>query len=126
MENHGHGQDGLFDFERLVVYQKAMAFLELVSGLINNPPRKAASVIDHLDRAACSTILNIAEGSGKEQDSADRKHFYRTALASAKESAASLAVLRARGVISRQMESKGREPLFEVVAMLTSMSRQGQ
>jgi hypothetical protein len=69
MENHGHGQDGRFDFERLVVHQKAMEFLELIAGLINNPPRKAASVIDHLDREACSTILNIAEGSGKERDS---------------------------------------------------------
>ena len=122
MENHGHGQDGRFDFERLVVYQKAMEFLELIAGLINSPPRKAASVIDHLDRAACSTILNIAEGSGKERDSADRKRFYRTALGSAKESAACMSVLRARRVIPCLLESKCRDLLIGIVAMLTSMS----
>ena len=53
-----------FDFERLTVFQKALELLELLTPTLQNPPRKAASVIDHLDRAICSVLLNIPEGSG--------------------------------------------------------------
>ncbi|MHC4598900.1 MAG: hypothetical protein ACYS47_07840 [Planctomycetota bacterium] len=41
----------LFDFERLIVYQKAMELRRLINPLTSNPPRGSAYLIDHLDRA---------------------------------------------------------------------------
>jgi four helix bundle protein len=112
-----------FDFERLIVFQKALRLLQTLAPFLGNPPRKAAAVTDHLDRALSSILLNIAEGSGKEPGSRDRKRFYRTALGSAKESGACLIVLAARGFHSGPSLCKGRRLCLEVVAMLRGMSR---
>ena len=73
----------LLDFEKLIVYQKAMIFRRRITPLTSNPPRKAADLVDHLDRAADSILLNIGEGSGCIPKSKDRFRFNRIALKSA-------------------------------------------
>jgi four helix bundle protein len=123
MQNPKSGQDSRFDFERLIVFRKALAVFRLLSGLIQRPPRKASDLVDHLDRAASSVLLNLAEGSGKEPGSRDRKRFYRTALGSAKEAGACLILLKARGIVSPKVLHEGKALLLEVVAMLTVMAR---
>ena len=57
---------GNFDFENLFVYQLARKVLALLAKWTARPPRKAASVTDHLDRALASIVLNIAEGRSKD------------------------------------------------------------
>ena len=112
-----------FDFERLTVFQKALELLKLLAPTLQNPPRKAASVLDHLDRALCSILLNISEGSGKEPGSKDRKRFYRHALCSAKEVGGCLIISDIRGFISLSVSSRGRSLCLEVVRMLSKMTR---
>ena len=47
MKNPKPEQPDAFDFEGLTVYQKALELLRLLTPTLQNPPRKAASVMDH-------------------------------------------------------------------------------
>jgi len=123
MENPDCRSEKRFDFEKLTVFQKALQAQERLAGLLANPPRRAAPVLDHLDRAATSVLLNIAEGSGKQAGSRDRIRFYRTALGSAKEAGACLIVLAARGTSHGPALKQARSLFLEVVAMLYAMVR---
>ena len=53
-----------FDHEKLNVYQMSLVFNQWVGELLGSIEAKAAAK-DHLDRAATSIPLNIAEGNGK-------------------------------------------------------------
>ena len=123
MENPDSKSEGSFDFEKLIVFQKALQAQQRVASLLANPPRRAAPVLDHLDRAAISVLLNIAEGSGKLAGSRDRCRFYRTALGSAKEAGACLIVLQSRGMHHGPALRGAKSLYLEVVAMLCSMTR---
>jgi four helix bundle protein len=87
MKSENEKRERTFDFENLLVYRLARKGLALLAKWTARPPRKAASVTDHLDRALDSILLNIAEGTGKDRGSRDRARFYKTALGSAKEAA---------------------------------------
>jgi len=63
-----------FLFEKLEVYQRALAFAERVSGLTGDFPRGSWYLADQLNRASLSISLNIAEGNGR-WTAADRKNF---------------------------------------------------
>jgi four helix bundle protein len=114
---------GNFDFENLLVYQLARKVLALLSKWAAKPPRKAASVADHLDRALDSILLNIAEGTGKDRGSRDRARFYKIALGSAKEAAAALDILVLRSFIRPEKAEEARILLRRIVGMLHNMSR---
>ena len=113
-----------FDFERLIVYQKSLALLELLAPFTAHPPKKAASPCDHLDRAMDSILFNVPEGAGRASGSKDRRHFYRIALGSAKEAASVVIVLHTRKHMGSVLCGKARILLLEIVSMLTSMSRE--
>ncbi|HYY14488.1 MAG TPA: four helix bundle protein, partial [Chthoniobacterales bacterium] len=83
-----------FDHEKLNVYQMSLVFNQWVGELLGSIEAKAAAK-DHLDRAATSIPLNIAEGNGKFSRR-DRARFFDTARGSAVEAAASLDVLVSR------------------------------
>ncbi|MDD5707024.1 MAG: four helix bundle protein [Kiritimatiellae bacterium] len=51
-----------FGHEKLIVYQKAMGFVVLRSGLLDRLRRRVAAC-DHLERAAESILVNIAHAS---------------------------------------------------------------
>jgi four helix bundle protein len=109
-------------FERLFVHRLARQVLSRLCSRTVRPPRKAADLADHLDRALDSVLLNIAEGSGKEPGSKDRAGFYRTALGSAKEAAAALDILTIRGFVDAGLSAAAREDLLSVAAMLHRMA----
>jgi len=113
----------LFDFERLIVYQKAMELRLLVNPITSNPPRGSAHLIDHLDRAVDSILLNIPEGNGYPRFSGTRRKHFRIALGSAKEAASAVNALRAKEQMPDAMGAQARALLLEIVAMLHSMSR---
>ena len=106
-----------FDFEQLDVYYLAVEHLELVTRV-----RATAKVLDQLDRASESILLNIAEGMGKPVRSKDRRKYFRTALGSAKESACAWTILRIRKHAEDPLPSDARSILLRVVAMLTKMT----
>jgi four helix bundle protein len=53
----------MLSFPRLDVYQRAIEFLALVTGITDDIPRAHAERADQLVRAAESVVRNIAEGS---------------------------------------------------------------
>jgi four helix bundle protein len=116
------GVRGFAPVERLWVYRLARKVLIRLRDWLARPPRRAADLGDHLDRALASVLLNIAEGSGKEPGSKDRARFYRMALGSAKEAAAALDILAIRYFIDPALAAEIREDLISVAAMLHRMA----
>ncbi len=86
-----------FHHEKLIVYQRALEFAGWSQTLIDNTKKKIAAR-DHLERAADSVALNIAEGNGKFSQK-DRARFFQIAHGSALESAACLDIFVARGAV---------------------------
>jgi len=110
----------MFDHEKLKVYQKALYFIEWLSKLeIKNASKKMA-VIDNLDRASTSIVLNIPEGNGKFT-SKDRCRFFDISRGSALESAGCLDVLLKKSVISKDDNEEGKRILEEIVSMLVGL-----
>lgn len=110
----------MFDHEKLKVYQKALYFIEWLSKLeIKNASKKIA-VIDNLDRASTSIVLNIPEGNGKFT-SKDRCRFFDISRGSALESAGCLDVLLKKGMISKDDNEEGKRILEEIVSMLVGL-----
>lgn len=110
----------MFDHEKLKVYQKALYFIEWLSKLeIKNSSKKIA-VIDNLDRASTSIVLNIPEGNGKFT-SKDRCRFFDISRGSALESAGCLDVLLKKGMISKDDNEEGKRILEEIVSMLVGL-----
>ena len=108
-----------FDHEKLNVYQVSLAFNEWVGELLSLIDAKAAAK-DHLDRAATSIPLNIAEGNGKFSTK-DRARFFDIARGSALESAASLDVLVSRKLTTRADVTPAKEQLVQIVNMLMGL-----
>ncbi len=53
------------DHERLDVYDLALEFLVLASGIVEGLPRGRSHLADQLTRASLSIVLNLAAGAGK-------------------------------------------------------------
>jgi len=73
-----------FAFEKLQVYQKAVAFADAICTLTKGFPRGYFFLADQLNRAALSIAANIAEGNGRFTKP-DRKNFFGIARASVQE-----------------------------------------
>ena len=108
-----------FDHEKLNAYQASITFNEWVGELLSSIEAKAAAK-DHLDRAATSIPLNIAEGNGKFS-TRDRARFFDIARGSAVESAASLDVLVSRKLTTKAHVAPAKEQLVQIVNMLMGL-----
>jgi four helix bundle protein len=108
-----------FDHEKLNVYQVSLAFNEWVGETLPLIEARAAAK-DHLDRAATSIPLNIAEGNGKFSKR-DRARFFDIARGSALEAAASLDVLVSRKLASKAQVIPAKEQLIQIVNMLMGL-----
>ena len=108
-----------FDHEKLNAYQVSLAFNEWVGKLLPSIEAKAAAK-DHLNRAAISIPLNIAEGNGKFSKR-DRARFFDIARGSALETAASLDVLVSRKLMTSTQVISAKEQLVQIVNMLVGL-----
>ncbi len=81
----------MFAFQDLAVYKKSKQFHMECKKIIQSIPYDKM-VVDQLNRASLSIILNIAEGSGKFSNP-DRKKFFIIARASIFECVAILDIL---------------------------------
>jgi four helix bundle protein len=108
-----------FDHEKLKVYQKALEFVKWSGNILSNIKTKIA-VLDQLDRASTSIVLNIAVGNGKYSGK-DRCRFFDISRGSALESAGCLDLLFVKNLINDSLLREGKEKLKEIVSMLIGL-----
>ena len=113
-----------FDHEKLEVYQLALEFVSWLTQLIaevrESKSPNLRDIIDQIDRASTSTVLNIAEGNGRRATK-QRARFFDDARGSATESAGCLDVLIAKRATSRERVVEGKETLLRIVSMLSKL-----
>jgi len=82
----------MFDFENLDVYKRAKSLNKEIFTFLRGNKKIDRYLRDQLRRASISTVINIAEGSGKFSK-ADRKNFYTISRGSVYECASLLDIL---------------------------------
>jgi four helix bundle protein len=115
-----HSMDPLFDHEKLVVYCVELGFVAWIAAFLDDASKSAGrhrrELIEQLDRASLSVLLNTAEGNGKRQGR-HRAKFFDGARGSALECAACLDAAVAKGLVSADRVCPGKQMLARVVAM---------
>ncbi|TLD71163.1 four helix bundle protein [Phragmitibacter flavus] len=113
-----------FDHEKLKVYQFELHFItwltQLLAELKQSHPRGMTTIIDQLDRASLSVLLNTAEGNGRRATQ-QRIRFLDDARGSATECAACLDALVAKSLTSPPRIDSGKDLLISIVSMLTKL-----
>jgi four helix bundle protein len=109
-----------FLFEKLAVYQKALALAERVSSLTSDFPRGCWYLADQLNRASLSISLNIAEGNGRWTE-ADRRNFFGVARGSVHECVPSIEICRRRKLIEGGVCAELKTELEGVAKMLSGL-----
>jgi len=112
------GNDYIFDFERLTVYQKALGLMIGIFRLTRRLPKEYQySVADQLRRAGLSILNNLAEGSGK-LSKREKGQFYRTSLNSARECIPMLTVLKEEQQLTAEHHQAMRQDVVHIANML--------
>jgi four helix bundle protein len=112
--------DEKFDFEKLLVYQKALEYIDFVYKVAADFPNREAFVLaDQVKRAAVSICLNIAEGSGGSK--AEFQRFLIIARRSARECIAATEIACRQSFISKDERRISREYCREISKMLNGL-----
>ena len=109
-----------FLFEKLEVYQRALAFAERVSNLTANFPRGSWYVADQLNRASLSISLNVAEGNGR-WTRADRNNFFGIARGSVHECVPLIELCWRRGLLAESVGAELKDELETIAKMLSGL-----
>ena len=110
----------LFQFENLLVYQKALDFADKVCQLTSRFDRGFGFLADRLNRASLSMSTNHAEGNGRFSK-ADRRNFFTIARRSLQECVPLLELSRRRGQLSDAVQSPLNARLEEISRMLAGL-----
>jgi len=112
-----------FPFEKFVLYQKSMEWVNQASLICNSAKGQVPhSIVDQLFRASTSIPLNVAEGCGKWLEK-DRRNFYRIARGSVFDCVPVLQILKASQSITEEQYKRCYALLEEIGKMLTSLIR---
>jgi four helix bundle protein len=109
-----------FQFEKLLVYQKAVDFADQVCATTEEFTRGYGFLVDQLNRAALSISANIAEGNGRFTK-ADRKNFFIIARGSVQECVPLLELARRRKLIDEPKHAELKSQLEEISKMLSGL-----
>ncbi len=113
-------EDNGFNFEKLVVYQKVLIFVNNVYDVTAKFPKEEKfAIIDQFRRAAISIGLNIAEGCGNSD--ADFKRYLKISKGSIRECVAITTLSRMRGYINLKDEDNLRNQCVELSKMLSGL-----
>ena len=112
--------DVAFAFEKLIVYQKAIAFADAACATTEAFPRGYGFLADQLNRASVSIAANIAEGNGRFTV-ADRRNFFGIARGSVQECVALLEITHRRSLMSSERYTTLRDDLEEIAKMLSGL-----
>ena len=110
------------DHERLEVYQVARELsreIRLITKDIR--PQGNLNILDQVQRAAASILLNIAEGSS-ERSLGRKAFFYRIARASTTELAAALDYMTDMNMIRASDTIEAKSKIVRVVSMLYKLT----
>jgi four helix bundle protein len=110
----------IFYYEKLDVYQNSVEFITWLNVIIDSI-KYNKNIIDQIDRASISLILNIAEGNGKSS-AKEHNRYIDIARGSAMECAACLDIMYAKGIIEKQKLHDGKHMLLSIVRMLYKLS----
>jgi len=114
----------IFDHEKLDVYQLQLEFITWLAALLTHVNESNAplqrEVVNQIDRASISTLLNTAEGNAKRSFKLKCK-FFDDARGSAIKCAACLDVMQAKGFVEPGSVVAGKQMLARVVAMLSRL-----
>lgn len=112
-----------FKFEKLLVWQKALDYIELIYKISQNFPKSEIfGLQSQIRRSAVSIALNIAEGSGKTTKKEFRK-FLNDSTASLRESITCLHVAKRLSYINHQDFTNSYSKAIEISKMLYSLAR---
>ena len=109
-----------FAFEKLQVYQKAVAFADAVCSLTKVFPRGYFFLADQLNRAALSIAANIAEGNGRFTK-ADRRNFFGIARGSVQECVPLLELAVRQRLLAPDRHQQLKADLEEIARMLSGL-----
>lgn len=109
-----------FAFEKLIVYQKAVAFADSVCTLTRSFPRGYFFLADQLNRAALSIAANIAEGNGRFTKP-DRKNFFGIARGSVQECVPLLELGVRQKLVDADHHRQMKANLEEIARMLSGL-----
>ncbi len=109
-----------FAFEKLAVYQKALAFADACCSLTRNFPRGYSFLADQLNRAALSIAANLAEGNGRFTKP-DRKNFFGIARGSMHECVPLLELATRQGLLTVDQHQKLKADLEGIARMLSGL-----
>jgi four helix bundle protein len=113
-----------FDHEKLDVYSLELQFVGWIAEFFDDVSRslvqRRGELVDQLDRASLSALLNTAEGNGRRPGRQKAK-FFDDARGSALECAACLDASVAKRLVPIERIRPGKEMLLRIVAMLTRL-----
>jgi len=111
-----------FDFEDLVVYQKAIDFAEVVYRATKHmPDEERYGLKSQFQRAATGIALNIAEGTGGTKT--EFKRFIRMATRSVRECVAIAEIAFRAEYFDKKQREYLREKLAELARMLAGLAK---
>ena len=113
-----------FDHEKLQVYQLELEFIAWLTNLFEEVQAakvpRLTEVLDQLDRASLSALLNTAEGNGRRA-SQQRVKFFDDARGSSTECAACLDALVAKRACKKERVLEGKDMLLSIVSILSAL-----
>ena len=112
----------VFKFENLMVYQKALDFVDLAYEVSKSFPKSELyNLTSQFKRAAVSIPLNIAEGSG--DTNAQFNRFLEIARGSVKECVVCSTIAKRQGFINHEKDLDNRRKLAELSKMISSLKK---
>ncbi len=111
-----------FNFEDLIVYQKALDFVDLVYNTCEQLPKQEIyRLSSQYIRAANSVAMNISEGSGNTDAQFNR--YLQMAIDSVRECVVCSTIAKRRKYISENENKIARLKLAELSKMITSLQK---
>ena len=115
--------ENVFKFEKLIVWQKSLDYVDLIYKLSSNfPIEERFGLQSQIRRSAVSVALNIAEGSGRTTNKEFSK-FLHDSLGSLRESLTCLIIAQRQGFISSINLESGRSCAVEISKMIYALMR---
>ncbi|MCP4715447.1 MAG: four helix bundle protein [Deltaproteobacteria bacterium] len=116
-------QEGnVFSFQRLLVWQKAVEFAELVFHVIDkiDTPRRHYRLIEQLEAASTSISMNIAEGKGRQTTKEFIQYLY-IARGSLFETITLLVIFKRTELMAVQMYNELQKLAEEITKMINAL-----